>query len=52
MRIAFLVDSFPCLSETFILNQVTGLIDLGHDVEIFAAVRGPLEVVHGDVFSY
>jgi colanic acid/amylovoran biosynthesis glycosyltransferase len=52
MRIAFLVDSFPCLSETFILNQVTGLIDLGHDVEIFAAMRGPLDVVHGDVFSY
>jgi colanic acid/amylovoran biosynthesis glycosyltransferase len=52
MKIAFLVDSFPCLSETFILNQVTGLIDLGHDVEIFAAVRGPLDVVHGDVFSY
>jgi colanic acid/amylovoran biosynthesis glycosyltransferase len=52
MRIAFLVDSFPCLSETFILNQVTGLIDLGHHVEIFAAVRGSLDVVHGDVFSY
>lgn len=52
MRVAFLVDSFPCLSETFILNQVTGLIDLGHDVEIFAAARGPLDVVHGDIFSY
>ena len=52
MRIAFLVDSFPSLSETFILNQVTGLIDLGHDVEIFAAVRGPLDIVHDDVFSY
>jgi len=35
MRIAFIVEAFPKLSETFILNQVTGLLDLGHDVEIF-----------------
>ncbi len=35
MRIAFIVEAFPKLSETFILNQVTALLDLGHDVEIF-----------------
>jgi len=35
MRIAFIVEAFPKLSETFILNQVTGLLDLGHNVEIF-----------------
>jgi colanic acid/amylovoran biosynthesis glycosyltransferase len=52
MRIAFLVDAFPSLSETFIMNQVTGLIDLGHQVEIFSAVRGPLDIAHDDVFSY
>ena len=39
MKIAFLVRFFPKLSETFILNQITGLLDLGHDVEIFA--EGP-----------
>ena len=52
LRIAFLVDSFPSLSETFILNQITGLIDLGHDVEIFAAQRGSLDVVQEEVRSY
>ncbi len=36
MRIAFVVNSFPALSETFILDQITGLIDLGHEVHIFA----------------
>jgi colanic acid/amylovoran biosynthesis glycosyltransferase len=36
MRIAFLVNHFPTLSETFILNQVTGLIDRGHHVDIYA----------------
>ncbi len=36
MRIAFVVTEFPALSETFILNQITGLIDLGHEVDIIA----------------
>ncbi len=36
MRIAFIVGTFPELSETFILNQVTGLLEMGQDVEIFA----------------
>jgi colanic acid/amylovoran biosynthesis glycosyltransferase len=36
MRIAFLLHQFPALSETFILRQITGLIELGHDVRIFA----------------
>ena len=35
MRIAFITDAFPAVSETFILNQVTGLLDLGHDVSVF-----------------
>ena len=36
MRIAFLLHQFPALSETFILRQITGLMELGHDVHIFA----------------
>jgi colanic acid/amylovoran biosynthesis glycosyltransferase len=36
MKIAFLVNQFPSVSETFVLNQIMGLIDLGHDVSIFA----------------
>lgn len=41
MKIAFLVNQFPSVSETFVLNQIVGLIELGHDVHIFAnkAVR-------------
>jgi len=47
----FLTDPFPVVSETFILNQVTGLIDRGHDVRIFA--RRPAEgPVHADVTRY
>lgn len=36
VRIAFLVKDFPFSSQTFILNQITGLIDHGHDLRILA----------------
>jgi colanic acid/amylovoran biosynthesis glycosyltransferase len=52
MRIAHFVDWFPSVSETFILNQLTGLIDRGHEVEIFAASAGDRKVVHADVHKY
>jgi len=52
MRIAFLVAHFPRLSETFILNQVTGLIDRGHKVDIFAQYIEDWTKVHPDVESY
>ncbi|MHA2040028.1 MAG: colanic acid biosynthesis glycosyltransferase WcaL, partial [Promethearchaeota archaeon] len=52
MKVAFIVTEFPALSETFILNQLTGLMDLGHDVEIFAATKFYQEKVHSDVNRY
>ncbi|WP_198675376.1 glycosyltransferase [Pleomorphovibrio marinus] len=52
MRIAFVLETFPKLSETFILHQVTGLIDLGYEVDIFPS-KGPLEAkIHPKVKSY
>lgn len=36
MKIAVLVNQFPKTSETFIVNQIAGLIDRGHVVDIFA----------------
>ncbi|NEO99166.1 MAG: colanic acid biosynthesis glycosyltransferase WcaL [Symploca sp. SIO2E9] len=38
MKIAFLVWRFPVISEPFILNQITGLIDRGHQVDIYPCV--------------
>ena len=52
VRIAFIVGGFPLISETFILNQITGLIDLGHEVDIFARRRSPDRAVHPDVEKY
>ena len=36
MRIAYIMGRFPVISETFILNQITGTIDKGNEVDIFA----------------
>jgi colanic acid/amylovoran biosynthesis glycosyltransferase len=49
VRIAFLVGRFPVLSETFVLNQITSLIERGHDVSIFAEREGDEGETHPDV---
>lgn len=49
MKIAFIVNEFPSLSETFVLNQITGLLDKGHEVEIFARRRGNIKKVHNEI---
>jgi colanic acid/amylovoran biosynthesis glycosyltransferase len=54
MKIAFIVLQFPVLSETFVLNQATGLIDRGHEVDIYACSPTPADTskVHPDVEKY
>lgn len=53
MRIAFVVGRFPVLSEAFILNQITGLIDRGHQVDIYALEGfSHEEKFHPDVEKY
>ncbi|MBX6332600.1 MAG: glycosyltransferase, partial [Gemmatimonadaceae bacterium] len=41
MRVAVVVSFFPSISQTFVLNQITGLIDRGHTVDIYAAGPEP-----------
>jgi colanic acid/amylovoran biosynthesis glycosyltransferase len=52
MRVAFIVGSFPVLSETFIVNQITGLLDRGHEVDIYSDKPGDTSKVHPDVKKY
>jgi colanic acid/amylovoran biosynthesis glycosyltransferase len=52
MRIAFLVSEFPSVSQTFVLNQIVGLIDLGHDVHIFADRSGNTATIHDTYEKY
>lgn len=52
MRIAFFVGDFPLLSKTFILNQITGLISRGHEVDIYAYLPDDTDKLHPDVEKY
>lgn len=52
MRVLFFLEEFPSLSETFILAQITGVLDRGQDVQIFAGSRGDEALVHPDVERY
>ncbi len=36
LRICFVVSRFPTVSETFVSNQVAGLLSLGHDVSVLS----------------
>src|SRR5258707_1824505 len=51
LRVAYLVKTFPRLSETFILNEILGVADLGLQLELFSLRRLPpeSEPVHPDV---
>ncbi|ESA39150.1 glycosyltransferase [Leptolyngbya sp. Heron Island J] len=52
IRIAFLVNNFPMLSETFVLNQITGLLDRGHEVDIYTQNLHSWDTIHPDVSRY
>ena len=52
LRVAFIVHEFPVLSETFVINQVIGLIDRGCEVDIYATRWGDRDKMHPDVSRY
>lgn len=52
MRIAFFLNTFPTMSETFILNQITGLIDRGHKVDIYAVNQNNLAISQAEIHQY
>lgn len=51
MKIAFFVGAFPGLSETFILDQITGLLDQGHEVDVYGWPSEDAQS-HDDVAEY
>ncbi len=49
LRIAVMAHEFPALSETFVLNHVTGLLEAGHEVTVLADRPRADALVHPDV---
>ncbi|MBE7444976.1 MAG: glycosyltransferase [Planctomycetia bacterium] len=52
MKIALIVDEFPSLSQTFVLNQIIGLEVFGHDVHVFAEKAGGDIKIHDGYKKY
>jgi colanic acid/amylovoran biosynthesis glycosyltransferase len=52
MKIAFVVGAFPALSETFIINQIIGVIARGHEVDIYSYQPSHTAKFHPDVEKY
>lgn len=52
MKVTFFLNQFPVASETFVINQIIGLIKLGVDVKIVAICQGNLSNTHQAVNDY
>jgi len=52
MHIAFIVDEFPSISQTFVLNQITGLLDRGQQVDVFTRTLNCGAQQHPDISRY
>ncbi|WP_250626699.1 glycosyltransferase [Pinirhizobacter soli] len=50
MPILFVLPEFPRYSETFVIDQIVGLLDRGFDVRILAISRGPSPTA-GDIVA-
>ena len=52
LRIAFVLEQFPVISQTFIVNQIADLISRGHQVRIFSLQpRLPNQKIHQKVIQ-
>jgi colanic acid/amylovoran biosynthesis glycosyltransferase len=52
LRILFVVEYFPSLSQIYILNMITGLIDRGHNVSIFSFRKNNDPNMHPHIQQY
>ncbi len=52
MRIAVCINSFPTLNQSWLIDQLVGLISRGHDVRIYATPLNTGEPVHPAVHQY
>jgi colanic acid/amylovoran biosynthesis glycosyltransferase len=51
-KVIFLVNEFPALTETFILNQIIFLLRSGIDVRIFSFYRGNFNSLHQQYLGF
>lgn len=47
-----MLSTFPSVSQTFVLNQITGLLDRGHEIFLYPVRQDDCSTVHTDVEKY
>ncbi|WP_247729246.1 glycosyltransferase [Halovivax limisalsi] len=52
MKIGVLPNIFPKLSKTYVLDQVTGMLDRGHDVRLYPSYPSDESVRHPEFDAY
>lgn len=52
MKLAIFVDEFPVLSQTFVLNQIRGLIEAGLEVTVLARIDGSEDAKQHPDFTF
>ena len=52
LKILYVVDAFPKLTETFIAENIVGMIEKGHDISVYARKRVTNKKVHPVVTEY
>lgn len=52
MKIAVIVNYFPTVSETFIVNQINSLMDSGYEVSLYAYHQVEAKVLHTSFKTY
>ena len=52
MRIGIMTNSFPKISETFVLDHITGMIDRDHDVSVFSLLSASESIHHPAIRAY
>lgn len=52
MKIAYVLQMFPKLSESFVLNEIVELLKRGHDVHIFSISRSCEMITHKEIEEY
>lgn len=52
LRIAFITHAFPRLHNTFILTEITELIRMGHDVDIYSLQKTREKILNKDIVRF
>lgn len=52
MKIAFILSRFPVLSQTFVVDQIVGLLKKGHDIHIITRSIDKSSLCHGNIEQY